>query len=305
MLLCAACNQRVCPAAPNVEALGGGKPSPKPRPLVQQPMITTFQPSSGKPGDAIKLLGNGFTGATAVAFNNTMATYKVDSDSQITATVPAGALSGGVSVTTPATTISGYEVFSVLSAAPPIITSFMPATGGAGTFVQIVGTGFTGVTGVDFNGLPGELQINSDTDLLAVVPEGVSSGKLTVTSNAGKVSSTNSFTAMVPPRIISVAPGRARAGDTITLKGRHFTGVINAGVGGAAAMTSSIVDDSTMTMVVPNGATSAQIYIDGPNGSDYSNYFHLLAPAAPTITNVPPGGVESAARTAARCPGLR
>jgi uncharacterized protein (TIGR03437 family) len=45
--------------------------------------------------------GRAFTGATAVKFNGTAATsYAVSSDTQITATVPTGATTGPISVTT-------------------------------------------------------------------------------------------------------------------------------------------------------------------------------------------------------------
>jgi uncharacterized repeat protein (TIGR03803 family) len=57
-------------------------------------------PASGKVGSKVTILGNGLTGATAVSFNGTAATYTVVSASEITATVPTGATTGKVRVTT-------------------------------------------------------------------------------------------------------------------------------------------------------------------------------------------------------------
>jgi hypothetical protein len=64
------------------------------------PEITAFTPSSGPVGTSVTITGTNFTGTTAVEFNGTAAvTFTVDSDTQITATVPAGATTGPISVT--------------------------------------------------------------------------------------------------------------------------------------------------------------------------------------------------------------
>jgi hypothetical protein len=70
------------------------------------PSITGFSPSSGPVGTSVTINGGGFTGTTAVMFNGTAGTFTVNSDSQITATVPAGATSGPISVTTPSGSVS-------------------------------------------------------------------------------------------------------------------------------------------------------------------------------------------------------
>lgn len=54
------------------------------------------QPSSGKVGAAVNILGTNLTGATSVTFNGTAAAFKVVSSSDITTTVPTGATTGKV-----------------------------------------------------------------------------------------------------------------------------------------------------------------------------------------------------------------
>jgi len=63
------------------------------------PFIKTI-PTSGQVGTKVTILGTNLTGATAVHFNGTAATFKVVGSSAIKTTVPVGATSGTVTVTT-------------------------------------------------------------------------------------------------------------------------------------------------------------------------------------------------------------
>ncbi len=76
------------------------------------PFVET-QPTSGKVGAAVKILGTNLTGATSVTFNGTSATFTVVSKSEITTTVPTGATTGTVEVTTPRGTLKSNTKFYV------------------------------------------------------------------------------------------------------------------------------------------------------------------------------------------------
>jgi uncharacterized repeat protein (TIGR03803 family) len=76
------------------------------------PFVET-QPTSGKVGAAVKILGTDLTGATSVTFNGTVAVFKVVSASLITTNVPTGATTGTVEVTTPKGTLKSNVVFRV------------------------------------------------------------------------------------------------------------------------------------------------------------------------------------------------
>lgn len=68
--------------------------------------ITSFSPSA-EVGDSLVITGSGFTGATSVKFGAIPAiTFTVDSDTQITATVPAGATTAPIAVTVPLGTVT-------------------------------------------------------------------------------------------------------------------------------------------------------------------------------------------------------
>jgi uncharacterized repeat protein (TIGR03803 family) len=77
------------------------------------PFVET-NPAFGKVGTSAIILGNNLTGTTAVTFNGTAASFKVVSSSAIKTTVPAGATSGTVQVTTPTGTLNSNTIFRVM-----------------------------------------------------------------------------------------------------------------------------------------------------------------------------------------------
>ena len=77
------------------------------------PTLTSFAPTSGPVGSSVTLSGTTFTGATAVRFNGVSASFTVTSDTAIQATVPPGATTGPLSVTTPGGTATSPNTFTV------------------------------------------------------------------------------------------------------------------------------------------------------------------------------------------------
>ena len=107
--------------------------------LAAGPVVSSFSPTSGTIGTKVTITRSGFSGAFAVTFGNPSATTlaTVKSDTTITATVPATASTGPVSVLLPATSGSSTTKFTVQ---PSIVLS---ANSGhpAGT-VTLSGAGF-------------------------------------------------------------------------------------------------------------------------------------------------------------------
>jgi hypothetical protein len=81
---------------------------------VPAPTISSFSPTSGRTGTAVTITGTAFTGATAVRFGGVRASFAVNSATQITATVPVGAVTGKISVTTPGGTGTSAAKFTVV-----------------------------------------------------------------------------------------------------------------------------------------------------------------------------------------------
>jgi len=154
------------------------------------PFVET-QPTSGRVGKTIEILGQGFTGTTSVLFNGTAATFHVLSDTYLTATVPVGAKTGFVTLVTPGGTPKSNKTFRVT----PQITSFNPPGGPVGTPVTITGVSLTQATRVSFGGVKATtFTVNSDTQVTATVPTGAVTGKITIATAGGTATSAASFT---------------------------------------------------------------------------------------------------------------
>jgi Phosphoesterase family len=160
------------------------------------PEITGFTPTMGPDRATVMITGTGFTYTTVLGFNGTgQASFTVSGDTQITTTVPAGATSGTLTVTTPGGTATSPSSFTV----QPAIGGFSPTSAPIGSVVTIVGSGFTAVSNVAFNGSTATVMSATDSQIVATVPAAASNGPLTVTTPGGTATSSASFTVTTSP----------------------------------------------------------------------------------------------------------
>jgi uncharacterized repeat protein (TIGR03803 family) len=94
-----------------VDEPGGNLTSPQTFKIA--PVLKTFSPTSGPVGTQVILTGTSFLQATTVKFAGKAATFTINSDTQITTTVPTGAVTGKISVTTPGGTANSSTNFTV------------------------------------------------------------------------------------------------------------------------------------------------------------------------------------------------
>ncbi len=103
--------------------------APPPPPPV--PAVVSVDPMIGSPGSLVAVSGTGFTGATAVHFGATTATFTVNNDTSITATAPPGSGTVDVTVTTPGgTSTANDDDHFTFSAGPPPGSVPSPVAGG-------------------------------------------------------------------------------------------------------------------------------------------------------------------------------
>jgi len=256
---------------------------------IPAPAITSFTPASGPVGTSVTITGTGFTSATAVKFHGTVATFTVVSATSITATVPAAAATGTITVTTPSGTATSAASFTVTVAAPTI-TTFQPASGPIGTSVIIAGTNFTGATAVKFNNKPATaFTINSAQFITATVPAGATTGKIAITAPGGTATSTANFTVTASaPTVTSFSPASGPVGTKITVMGTNLTGATAVKVNGFACTSIVVASSTSLTAIVPTGATTGNISVTTPGGLAYSSTAFVVTLPVPTVTTFSP-----------------
>jgi uncharacterized repeat protein (TIGR03803 family) len=155
------------------------------------PFVRLVTPA-GRVATKIGILGQDFTSSSVVTFGSVPATAVLLSGTTfLTATVPSGATTGAVTVTTTAGTLTGSTTFRVI----PQIKSFSPPSGPVGTTVTITGVSLAQTTRVTFGGVAATgFTVNSDTQVTATVPTSAKTGKIGITTPGGAATSTNSFT---------------------------------------------------------------------------------------------------------------
>ena len=171
--------------------------------------IATVEPAKGPVGQSVTISGSGFDPTpanNAVQFNGTAATVLSASTTTLSTSVPVGASTGSVTVTTPGGNASSPEPFTVTSdMGTPTITGFSPNLASAGETVTIDGTNFetTPATDFAFINLTGiQPTTATATQLSITVPAPVATGRISVETPAG-TATTSSYLWVPPPPYVS------------------------------------------------------------------------------------------------------
>jgi len=146
---------------------------------------------SGKVGNSVGILGQGFSTATAVKFGTGPGTFTALSDTYMIASPAAGATTGNVTVLEPGGNLVTPQVYKVI----PMVSSFSPTSGPVGTTVVITGMSLTQTTLVKFGGIKAtSVTVNSNSQVTAIVPAGAKTGKVSITTKGGAATSPGTFT---------------------------------------------------------------------------------------------------------------
>lgn len=245
------------------------------------PQITGFTPTSGSPFETFTITGHNFTDATAVTLNGVNAApFTVNSNTEIEATVPLGATTGKVRVTTPfGPSAPSAANFTVL----PWISGFTPPGGDVGSQVVISGANLNvSPVSVRFNGVQATVNSTSYGQITVVAPAS-SSGHIEVTTGDGTTRSAGVF--YYPPNITGLSPEFGPAGTSVNISGSSFTNASVVLFDGTPAASFVVNNNNLIVATAPEGVSSGFITVQAPGGVDISSD-KFYAPA--TLTSFLP-----------------
>jgi hypothetical protein len=247
-----------------------------------KPTITSLSPISGPVGTLVTIKGSNLTSVTKITFGGIAATQFGAVGSDVQVTVPAGALTGKLELTTPGGTAQAD--FTVSTS----ISSFTPERAPVGTKVTVTGNfpanstlRFTNSTGGYL--LADNSVLNSASSISGNVPATAVTGKIAIYDQAGTmlVESTSPF--YVAPTIISLSPNSGKVGTVVRITGTTFNNLQSITFNGLAASNPTTIDASTLEATVPTGATSGPLVITTTGGSAQAMFY-----VGPTITSLSP-----------------
>lgn len=254
------------------------------------PTITSISPSSGTiaGGNPVVIHGTNFNtpAVSGVTFGGNVATFTINSDTQITATAPAHA-AGAATVTV--TNTDGNATTTYTYAGGLTLAPSQGSTAG-GTTVGIYGSNLGATTAVRFGSRSATFTQVNATQVNAVSPSGTGTVGVTVTTPGGTSSPANFFY-INPPTLTGLSPGDGplAGGTTVTINGVNLFTTTAVTFGGVAATSFTVVSNSQITAVTPTGTTAGVVAVAVTTIGGVADDLSFTYDTAPTIGTPNPG----------------
>ncbi|WP_295338586.1 T9SS type A sorting domain-containing protein [Flavobacterium sp.] len=164
----------------------------------------------------------------------------------------------------------------------PVISSLSQTSACFNSSTQIIITGnhFTNASNVSFNGISASYIVNSNTQITATLPNGSSTGNITVTTPSGTTSSPTSFTINPLPTVEPIT------GNLIVCPGAD-TQLSNATIGGIWSSNSTSIanvnNSGNVTGISAGTSLISYTYTDG-NGCSNASSATVLVNTPPSVT---------------------
>jgi len=230
--------------------------------------IIEFTPDGGAVGSTVTIYGTGFSatpGQNAVTFNGVAASVTSATSMTLVTSVPSGATTGPISVTTPAGSATSGAPFQVAGSSAPTITDFSPLVGTAGSTLTVNGTNFETVPSnnkAKVNVTGASVTSASASSLALKVGLNTGSGRVSVETPGGKAVGGDFF---VPPAPYTAADvvftGRMSVGESraVTVGTASKVGLVvfdgTAGQRVSLTLTGNTFGNGVVTIYNPDGTT--------------------------------------------------
>jgi hypothetical protein len=241
--------------------------------------VTSVTPDHGplSGGTIVNIEGANLVSATAVDFGTNPASFVPRSKHLIQAIAPAGTGTVDVRVTTNTGTsaITPRDQFTYVTT--PVIQSIRPKIGSTagGNQVTISGSGFSGVSSVDFGSTPAtQFIVDSPNAITAVSPpHAAGTVDLTVSLVGGATSPTDpadqyKYVVRVPV-VTSVVfdVGNQAGGDVVTITGQLFSSPATVDFGSTPSPNVDVKSSTTIVATSPPGTGTVEITVDTSKGA--------------------------------------
>jgi YD repeat-containing protein len=179
------------------------------RTTANQVAIIEFTPDSGPIGQTVTIRGTGFSATPAqdtVTFNGTTASISSAMANTLVVTVPSGASTGSIAVSSPNGSATSDGPFTVAAVLSPSISGFTPGIGVAGDLVTISGSNFDTVLAQNrlvLNTSRATVTTAAASSLSVTVPVATASGKFRVATPVGNATSAADFFVVPTPYVPS------------------------------------------------------------------------------------------------------
>lgn len=192
-----------------------------------KPSLTSLNPTNPLNYAPVTINGSGFVpGATVVSFGGVTAPIMQMTSAQIIATVPAGAITGNLTVSTVRGGTSNALAYTVPAGSGVAIQTVSPNPARPNATITIAGSGFSPTLAndlVSLNGVALTPVFANQTTVVVTLPSNATGGLMTVTVNGA---SSNSYFLSVDqlasPQITSLFPNTGAVDSVVSIKGINF-----------------------------------------------------------------------------------
>jgi IPT/TIG domain len=247
------------------------------------PSILKVIPAKAGIGQTIKIYGSSLASLTAVSFNSpggspVMSAFTKFAEDSIRVTVPTGLAFDAADITLIAGTTGTSSPFPFTVLRPPVVSSFAPTKGIAGTIVTVNGENLTPLLSVSLGTQKLEVISSAATSLSARIATSPVGDTIKIVTWGGNSKTTTKFLIIPPPAITSIDKLTGTEGTEVKLTGTNFSEVFEVRFG---TTTTAILSntDTEIKVKVPPGATTSKITVTTPAGNTTStNDFVIQAP---------------------------